>query len=167
MTEPVVNDLRDDLREGERTVPWQDRSDAALVFIGRIHTPWTTRAECPRQGQPDGPLCRIEVSEPWDQALDGIEGCERLQIFYWLDRSRRDLVIQRRGHVDEPRGTFALRSPNRPNPIGESVVELDRIEGNSLYVRGLDCVDGTPLVDIKPDRHGCKRPASHHGASGS
>jgi tRNA (Thr-GGU) A37 N-methylase len=49
-------------------------------------------------------------------------------------------------------GTFSIRSPVRPNPIGTSIVLLDRIEGNRLFVRGLDCLDGTPLLDLKPDR---------------
>jgi tRNA (Thr-GGU) A37 N-methylase len=52
------------------------------------------------------------------------------------------------------RGTFSLRSPARPNPIGTSIAELVRIEGGTVFVRGLDCLDGTPLLDLKPDRSG-------------
>jgi tRNA (adenine37-N6)-methyltransferase len=73
-------------------------------------------------------------------------------VLYWLHRSRRDLVLQSPRDDGATRGTFALRSPVRPNPIGTSLVELLRIEGFTLFVRGLDCLDGTPLIDLKPDR---------------
>jgi tRNA (Thr-GGU) A37 N-methylase len=67
-----------------------------------------------------------------------------------MDQARRDLVIQAPRHYGEPRGTFALRSPVRPNPIAASVVRLVNVEGLKLSVVGLDCRDGTPLLDIKP-----------------
>jgi tRNA (Thr-GGU) A37 N-methylase len=67
-----------------------------------------------------------------------------------MDRSRRDLVLQAPRHYGEQHGTFALRSPKRPNPIAVSVARLVRIEGNTLYVVGIDCLDNTPLLDIKP-----------------
>jgi tRNA (adenine37-N6)-methyltransferase len=126
--------------------------DAALAFIGRIRTPWTARKDCPRQGSLEGPECRIELTPPWDAALDGIEGYERIEVLYWLHRSRRDLLRQNPHHGPTARGTFSLRSPVRPNPIGTSLVRLVRREGAVLVVRGLDCLDGTPLIDLKPDR---------------
>ena len=140
-------------RPGEKTADIPEPSDAALYFIGRIHTPWATRDQCPRQGRTDGPECRIEIFAPWDQAMTGIESYGRLEILYWLDRSRRDLILQN-PKSDGRRyfGTFALRSPQRPNPIGTSLVTLERVEGSCLIVRGLDCLDGTPLIDVKPDR---------------
>ena len=67
-----------------------------------------------------------------------------------MHNSQRDLVLQVPGHYGVQRGTFALRSPARPNPIAMSVVKLLRIEGGKLSVVGLDCLDGTPLLDIKP-----------------
>lgn len=142
---------RNGLREGEAAVAPPPTNDAGLLFIGRIRTPWAERGACPRQGRLDGPLCRIELFEPWVAALDGIAGFERLDVLYWLHLSRRDLVRQSpRGGV--ARGTFALRSPVRPNPIGLSRVALDRVEGATLLVRGLDCLDNTPLLDVKPHR---------------
>ena len=66
--------------------------------------------------------------------------------------ARRDLVLQSPRNNGATRGTFALRSPMRPNPTGTSLVRLIGIEGATLLVRGLDCLDGTPLLDIKPDR---------------
>ena len=144
-------DRRDEIRPGEVVVTAPVPRDAGLVFIGRIHTPWQSRSACPRQGRRDGPICRIEIFEPWVAALKGIEKFAKLEVLYWLDRSRRDLVQQNPKHSDQTTGTFALRSPMRPNPIGTSLVKLDRVEENSLFVRGLDCLDGTPLVDLKPD----------------
>jgi tRNA (adenine37-N6)-methyltransferase len=141
-----------EIRAGEAAVDAPLPTDAGLVFIGRIHTPWTDRLECPRQGRLDGPLCRIEVFEPWVAALDGITEYERLEVLYWLHRSRRDLVRQSPRNDGAARGTFSLRSPVRPNPIGTQLVRLVRVEGGSVFVRGLDCLDGTPLIDLKPDR---------------
>jgi tRNA-Thr(GGU) m(6)t(6)A37 methyltransferase TsaA len=140
------------VRAGEVAIELPTGEDAGLVFIGRIETPWTDRIDCPRQGADDGPLCRIVVFEPWRQALDGLERYERIEVLYWLHRSRRDLVRQSPKDDGNTWGTFALRSPVRPNPIGTSMVRLERIEGDTLFVRGLDCLDGTPLLDLKPDR---------------
>ncbi len=141
-----------EVRENEVMVEAPPPVDAGLVFIGRIETPWNSRMETPRQGRHDGPVCIIEVFEPWVAALQGIERFERLEILYWLDRSRRDLVLQSPASNGKIHGTFSLRSPVRPNPIGTSIVVLEKVEGARLYVKGLDCLDGTPLIDIKPDR---------------
>ncbi len=141
-----------DIRPGEVAIEAPPATDAGLVFIGRIHTPWSTRAECPRQGRQDGPVCRIEVFEPWVPALDGIEAFEQIEVLYWLHLSRRDLVRQSPRSDGTTRGAFALRTPVRPNPIGTQLVRLLAVEGATLLVRGLDCLDGTPLVDLKPDR---------------
>jgi tRNA-Thr(GGU) m(6)t(6)A37 methyltransferase TsaA len=140
----------DELRTGEVAVDPPDATDAGLVFIGTIRTPWTSRLEAPRQGRQDGPLCRIEVFEPWVAALDGLEQFERVEVLYWLHRSRRDLVVQTPGDDGNVRGTFSLRSPVRPNPIALAVVELRKIAGTTLEVVGLDCLDDTPLLDLKP-----------------
>ena len=141
-----------EIRRNEVAVVAPAASDAGLVFIGVIRTPWTSRLECPRQGRQDGPICRIEIREPWVEALDGIEGFERLEVLYWLHESRRDLVRQSPADDGATRGTFALRSPVRPNPIGTALVTFVAREGPVLQVRGLDCLDGTPLLDLKPDR---------------
>ncbi|MGE0718979.1 MAG: SAM-dependent methyltransferase [Alphaproteobacteria bacterium] len=141
-----------EIREGEVAVDAPPATDAGLVFIGTIHTPWTSRLTCPRQGRPDGPTCRIVLHEPWVAALDGIAGYEQLEVLYWLHLSRRDLVLQSPKNDGTARGTFSLRTPVRPNPIATSVVRLLAVEGATLLVRGLDCLDGTPLLDIKPDR---------------
>ncbi len=141
-----------ELREGEVAVEFPDRADARLIFIGRIHTPWRTRADAPKQGKLDGPVCEIEIFEPWSAGLQGLEQFKHAQAIYWLHQSRRDLVLQSPKHDPGRRGVFALRSPIRPNPIGVSTVEIVGIAENIVRVRGLDCVDGTPLIDLKPDR---------------
>jgi tRNA-Thr(GGU) m(6)t(6)A37 methyltransferase TsaA len=140
------------LREGEVTVETPKASDAGLIFIGRIRTPWTSREDTPRQGRHDGPVCRLEIFEPWVPALKGVDFYSNLEVIYWLHRSRRDLVLQSPKDNRSTRGTFSLRSPVRPNPIGTSIVKLVKLEGNTVFVRGLDCLDETPLLDIKPDR---------------
>lgn len=141
-----------EIRRAEVAVEPPLATDAGLVFIGRIRTPWTSRLTCPRQGRADGPICRIELFAPWIAALDGVEAFERLEVLYWLHESRRDLVRQSPANNGETHGTFALRSPVRPNPIGTSIAHFVSRKGAELHVRGLDCLDGTPLLDLKPDR---------------
>jgi hypothetical protein len=104
---------QDDIRPNEIAVEWPDQVDAGLAFIGVIRTPWPSRADCPHHGRPDGPICQIEVSPPWDAALDGIEAIERLEVFYWLHQARRDLVRQSPGRDGLTKGTFTIRSFSR------------------------------------------------------
>jgi len=141
-----------ELRTGEQAIEAPAADAAGLVFIGEIRTPWTDRADCPRQGSWDGPLCRIELFELWREALRGAEAYGQLEVLYWLHLSRRDLVLQSPRNDGAVKGTFALRSPARPNPIGGAIVKVESIEGGVLLVRGLDCLDHTPLLDLKPDR---------------
>jgi tRNA-Thr(GGU) m(6)t(6)A37 methyltransferase TsaA len=141
------------IRPGEVQVDLPAQTDASLYFIGRIRTPWTSRKDCPknaRASRESGVVCTIEVNPRWERALPGVETCTHLIVLYWMDRARRDLVVQAPKHYGEGRPTFALRSPVRPNPIALAVVELRKVEGNRLEVVGLDCLDGTPLLDIKP-----------------
>ena len=141
-----------DLRPGEVAAPPPDHFDAGLWFIGRLHTPWTDRAQCPKQGDAaEGPACRIELDPRWLAAVQGLAVGQRLQCLYWMDRARRDLVLQNPRRDGALVGTFALRSPVRPNPVASSSVTLLGIDGAVLHVRGLDCLDGTPLIDLKPD----------------
>jgi tRNA-Thr(GGU) m(6)t(6)A37 methyltransferase TsaA len=140
-----------ELRPGEVAVQVDRGFDDGVYFIGRIGTPWRTHAECPHRGDLAGPVCRIEVFAPWSEALAGIDENTHVQVLYWMHRARRDLVKQNPGRAGNVLGTFAVRSPVRPNPIASAVVALERVDGTSLYVRGLDCLDGTPLVDLKPE----------------
>jgi tRNA (adenine37-N6)-methyltransferase len=153
----------DDIRPGEIAVPLPAVTDVGVYFIGKIRTPWATRSECPRSGDVEnGPECTLVIDPRWREGLTGLEvptGGDvpvELQVLYWMHQSRRDLAVQAPRHNGKILGTFALRSPVRPNPIASSVVTLLAIEGTTLRVRGLDCVDGTPLIDLKPHR----RPAA-------
>ena len=139
-------------RSGEVAVELPAATDAGVYFIGTIHTPWRTRNECPKRGSPDGPICSIVIDARWHEALTAIAQHKRIQVLYWMHRARRDLVLQTPFRTGQTTGSFALRSPVRPNPIASSVVELVAVEGTIVQVRGLDCLDGTPLIDLKPER---------------
>jgi tRNA-Thr(GGU) m(6)t(6)A37 methyltransferase TsaA len=89
------------------------------------------------------------------EALEGIVGFSHLFVMFWMheisNEERKTLKVHPRGRRDMPLlGVFATRTPNRPNPIGLTLVELLKVEGNVLTVRGLDAFDGTPILDIKP-----------------
>jgi tRNA-Thr(GGU) m(6)t(6)A37 methyltransferase TsaA len=142
----------DALRPGEVAVELPPVTDAGVYFIGRIHTPWRQRGECPKRGSPDGPVCTIVLDERWRGALTNLAEHTRIQVLYWMHQARRDLVLQTPLRTGRTTGSFALRSPVRPNPIASSVVDLIEVDGLTLHVRGLDCLDGTPLIDLKPDR---------------
>jgi tRNA-Thr(GGU) m(6)t(6)A37 methyltransferase TsaA len=138
------------LREGETAVALPAAFDASLYYIGRIRTPWQRREDCPKNSRESEAVCTVEVDPLWAEGLTGLETVSHVLLLYWMDKARRDLVLQSPRHYTERRGTFALRSPARPNPIAASVARLLRIDGNKLSVVGLDCLDNTPLLDIKP-----------------
>ena len=144
------NDNAFGIRDGEVATGLPDTFDASLYFIGRIRTPWTRREDCPKNARESDAICTLAIDPRWAPALKNVESCTHLVVLYWMNRSRRDLVLQVPRHDGVARGTFALRSPARPNPIAMSVVRLLGIEGTTLSVIGLDCLDGTPLLDIKP-----------------
>lgn len=147
-----------DMREGERALPFDPASsapDAGVVFIGRVRSPWTDRADCPKnmaQARATGRPAQAIVEPPYRDALDGLEGYSHVILLSWLDRARRDLVLQKPRHAPEARGTFGLRSPVRPNPIGVHVVRLISLDvaAGLLELEAIDLLDGTPLLDIKP-----------------
>jgi len=99
-------------------------------------------------------VAEIVINESLTEALDQIDFYEYLTILYWIhkrDRSHIALRVNPKGRTDIPmRGIFATRTPDRPNPIGQTTVRLLRCEGNVLTVKGLDALDGSPVIDIKP-----------------
>ena len=102
----------------------------------------------------EGDLARIRIDPQHADALLGIDALKAVQVLYWMHRlpeaDRRRLQVHPRGDTSRPvRGVFALRSPMRPNPIGSTHAELVRREGNDLIVKGLDALDGSPVIDIK------------------
>jgi tRNA-Thr(GGU) m(6)t(6)A37 methyltransferase TsaA len=123
----------------------------ALTPIGRLRTPFATLADCPRNGrklQPP-PDCFVELDPAYWPALADIEGFSHLILLYWLGPQTGALTVTP-AFDGLPHGSLATRTPNRPNPIGLSVVSLHGVAPGRLTVRNLDCRDGTPLLDIKP-----------------
>jgi tRNA (adenine37-N6)-methyltransferase len=119
--------------------------------IGWVHSPFVEKVRAPRQSVTSvGAAGRIEVLPRYEHALADLDGFERLWVLFWFDRARHapSKVLPPRSAVK--RGVFATRSPHRPNPIGLSAVRLEQIEGLSLFVRDLDMLDGTPVLDLKP-----------------
>lgn len=121
--------------------------------IGTISTPFATLEACPRNGrQPHPPpVCRVRLLAAYAPGLRSLEGFSHLILLYWLHRGRAPKLVFTPPFDGEERGVFATRSPARPNPIGLSVVAFDGFDGpDTLLVRYLDCLDGTPLLDVKP-----------------
>ena len=96
----------------------------------------------------------IVINENLTEALDGIEGFSHIIVLYWMHlaiREKKRLKTHPMGRTDVPeQGIFAVRTPHRPNPIGKSTVRLLERHGGVLKVQGLDAIDGTPVIDIKP-----------------
>jgi tRNA-Thr(GGU) m(6)t(6)A37 methyltransferase TsaA len=145
-------------REGETALPKDPAEfadDANVVFIGEIRTDWKTRSDCPKnlvQARERGQGARIELNALWRQGLTGLEKTSHIIVLYWMHEARRDLIVQTPRHKSQPTGTFALRSPVRPNPIALAIVKIlavDQLAG-IIEIDAIDCLNGTPLVDIKP-----------------
>ncbi|NCC95470.1 MAG: tRNA (N6-threonylcarbamoyladenosine(37)-N6)-methyltransferase TrmO [Synergistales bacterium] len=126
-----------------------DRYD--LEPIGFIKSPYREREEIPRQGfhAPEVEAVAV-VEEKWAEAMKGLEGMERLMLLFLFHRSGQVHMTENKPWLGGERGVFATRSPNRPNHIGVSEVEIISIEGREIRFRGPDMLDGTPLIDIKP-----------------
>jgi tRNA-Thr(GGU) m(6)t(6)A37 methyltransferase TsaA len=127
--------------------------DFSVHPIGALHTPWRAIAECPRNGrQPDpAPVCSAVILPEFVEGLQSLVGFSHLILLYWLGPVAQPRLSFTPPFDPQPRGVFATRAPFRPNPIGLSVVAFDGFDGpDTLRVRYLDCIDGTPLLDIKP-----------------
>jgi tRNA-Thr(GGU) m(6)t(6)A37 methyltransferase TsaA len=125
----------------------------ALTPIGVVHSPWLDKHSAPRQPAEARGVCgRVELHAQagLQDALSDLQEWTHIWVLFWfhLNSSWRPKVQPPRSH--KKRGVFATRSPYRPNPLGMSVLRLDRVEGSVLYVRDLDIVDQTPVLDIKP-----------------
>jgi len=119
--------------------------------IGVLHSEHTVAAETPIQpAYAKGCRGRVEVFPEFAEGLADLDGFSHIYIIYHFHQAPAPKLKVRPFLQDVERGVFATRSPARPNPIGISVVELVRREGNVLYLDGLDVLDGTPLLDIKP-----------------
>ncbi|WP_421903623.1 SAM-dependent methyltransferase [Maridesulfovibrio sp.] len=126
--------------------------NADLKSIGHIATPYNTVDECPANIDFNGPDCRLLLDEEYKAGIKGLKPGESILILYWLDDTDRTLVSQHKRNKTsgEMVGTFSLRSPHRPNPIGAAVTPIINIKDGTIAVKGLDCLNGTTLLDIKP-----------------
>jgi tRNA-Thr(GGU) m(6)t(6)A37 methyltransferase TsaA len=120
-------------------------------FIGLIHSRFTTLEQMPVQpiGETSAPGT-VEVYPQFLEGLEDLEGFSHIILLYHLHQVHRTNLTVRPFLEKETRGVFATRAPTRPNPIGLSVVKLEQVEGNFLYIDKLDILNGTPLLDIKP-----------------
>ncbi len=121
-----------------------------LKPIGVLRTPYKNMEDAPRQGGMLNDLAEIEISGEYRDGLKDIKAWQHLIILYWLDKAKRDTLLTISPFDSKIHGVFAVRSPHRPNPIGLAVVDLIEVKGNVLKIRGIDAIDGTPVIDIKP-----------------
>jgi tRNA-Thr(GGU) m(6)t(6)A37 methyltransferase TsaA len=121
-----------------------------LKPIGIIHSPYKNTGEAPYQGHKSEEISRIEVFKEFEEGLTDIEGFSHIVVIYWLHKSQGYHLLVKTPWDDRLHGLFTTRSPHRPCPLGLSVVELVAREKNILEVKGLDAIDDTPLLDIKP-----------------
>lgn len=118
-----------------------------VKFIGVVHSAYKKKADPPPQG---GGISEIEVFEDYGKGMKDIEGFSHLHVFYWLHESKGYSLSVKTPWDPKEHGLFATRSSHRPNPIGYSVVRLLERKGNILQVEGLDAIEGTKILDIKP-----------------
>ena len=153
------------IRDGEEQLHFDpgDRGQAAVTFIGHIRSDWE-RNKAPRNlsqaRELGGGNARIELDPVYARGLAGLEVGRPIWVLYWMDRGRRDLIVQAPHHRPDPCGVFSLRSPVRPNPIAMAAVritDLDAVTG-VIGIDATDAFDMTPVVDIKPWHEGIDIP---------
>jgi len=125
-----------------------------VIKIGTISTPYNQLDECPSNvDDKNGPFCELLLEPEFQQGIEGLKVGSQIDILYWLQDVKRDQISQvsvHRSDDNKPTGVFSLRSPNRPNPIGLAKLTITDLSEGRIVVRGLDCLNGTMLVDIKP-----------------
>jgi tRNA-Thr(GGU) m(6)t(6)A37 methyltransferase TsaA len=127
------------------------RQKYSIEPIGIIRSPYKTKDQCPIQGRvkPDS-LGQIEIFPEYQDGLETIETFSHIFMCYIFDQAGEIILCRPSFLDDSPHGIFASRHPCRPNGIGFSIVALQEITGSTLIVKGIDVLDGTPLIDIKP-----------------
>ena len=145
-------------RDGEQELGFDPAvlaGDGHVVFIGRVGSPWKTRADCPknmRAARELGLPATAAIDEPYRPGLGRLERASHVVILTWFHEASRKLIVQKPRHAEVASGVFALRSPARPNPIGLHVVRLVSVdvEKGVLSLEAIDALDGTPVIDVKP-----------------
>jgi tRNA-Thr(GGU) m(6)t(6)A37 methyltransferase TsaA len=127
-------------------------TDFTLRPIGRVESPLTSTADAPRQGDEGAPDAYLILNPDVRAGLDGIAVGDEIMVLAWLHEADRSVLrVHPRGDLSRPEaGVFGTRAPSRPNPIGLHRVRVLSIDGLRLQVSGLEAIDGTPIVDLKP-----------------
>ncbi len=130
----------------------EEGNQVLLQPIGTVHSPFPTRAGTPKQGVESNERARIEIFPRFREGLQGLEECSRVVLITWLNLGdRRMLKVHPRGDTTKPKqGVFSTRSPDRPNPIGLTVVKIVSLSEEGFIAEGIDILDGTPVLDVKP-----------------
>ena len=121
-----------------------------LAPIGYVSSPYKKKGDAPRQGRLTDTEAEIIINERYLPGLFRVEEKKHLFVLCWFDRADRTVLRTTPPHNPVEHGVFATRSPNRPNPISLSLVDVIDIAGGTIRVRGLEALDGTPVLDIKP-----------------
>ena len=121
-----------------------------LQEIGIVHNAYKNLTDIPRQGRMSEEVSAIEIHPNYADGLLKIEQNKYLIVLYWAHLAKRDLLKTIPPAAKELHGVFASRSPGRPNPLSLCIVELIECNGSTLRVRGLDALDGSSVIDIKP-----------------
>ncbi|MEW6067701.1 MAG: tRNA (N6-threonylcarbamoyladenosine(37)-N6)-methyltransferase TrmO [Nitrospirota bacterium] len=121
-----------------------------LKPIGIIHSPFKSIQECPIQPSRSKAIGEVEIFKEYQEGLEDTNGFSHLILIYWFHKSKGYCLRVKPFLDTQIRGLFATRYPRRPNQIGLSIVKLLKRKGNILFVEGIDVVDKTPLLDIKP-----------------
>jgi tRNA-Thr(GGU) m(6)t(6)A37 methyltransferase TsaA len=127
-----------------------ERDSLELKSIGIIHSPYRNMGVAPYQGYKSEQISQIEVFKEFEEGLKDIEGFSHIIVIFWFHKSQGFHLLVKTPWDDVLHGLFATRSPHRPCPLGLTVAELIARQNNILNVKGLDAIDGTPLLDIKP-----------------
>jgi tRNA-Thr(GGU) m(6)t(6)A37 methyltransferase TsaA len=117
--------------------------------IGYVRSPYKVKGDAPRQGRLSDTVSEIVIDEQYRPALWQIEGSKHLWALCWFDRADRTVLRAIPPGTSAEKGVFAIRSPDRPNPVSLCMVDLLSVNDGVLKVRGLDAIDGTPVIDIK------------------
>ena len=127
-------------------------ADFEVRPIGTVESPLVDVSEAPNQGDEGAPDAVLVLDPELATAVKDIEAGDRVVVLTWLHRARRDVLeVHPRSDMHRPlTGVFSTRSPDRPNPIGLHTVEVLAVDGVRVRVRGLEAIDGTPVLDIKP-----------------
>ncbi len=122
-----------------------------ILQIGTIHSPYTEIGQIPRCSVDRmEAIARVEVFPEYSDGLQDLDGFSHVMLLVHMHKAEEEKLRVLPPIDDQERGVFATRSPMRPNHIGVSVVELLKVKGRNLVVKGIDLLDGTPLIDIKP-----------------